>query len=93
MFRFVRKGETIAASGIYQSMKAICKLYEEWMEVMEDYATVFSSDSAVPKQMQDGDPSQSVSCVYMIPPPIDLLSCYVDTTRYIEEARRLYTTA
>ena len=43
-FRFVRKGEAVAASEIYHSMRAICTLYEEWLEVMEDYSTVFSSN-------------------------------------------------
>ena len=28
-------------------MLAICKLYEEWLEVMEDYAAVFSCENGL----------------------------------------------
>ena len=43
-------------------MKVICKLYEEWMEVMEDYATVFSSDNEarIPDIVSAEDPSKMV---------------------------------
>lgn len=60
--RFVRKGEAVATTSIFQSMKVICKLYEEWMEVMEDYATVFSSDNEarIPDIVSAEDPSKMV---------------------------------
>ena len=43
-------------------MKAIAALYEEWMEVMEDYATVFSADAqgGVPALMSADDVSSAV---------------------------------
>jgi hypothetical protein len=43
-------------------MKAICALYEEWLEVMEDYATVFDAegDSQIPQQVIESDPSHVV---------------------------------
>ena len=65
--RFVRKGEAVATSCIFQSMKIICKLYEEWMEVMEDYATVFSSDNTarVPDIMSSEDPSKMVQSKFI----------------------------
>lgn len=58
----MRKGEVVGANSIYQSMTAICALYEEWMEVMEDYATVFSADNAldIPTNMSSEDRSSAV---------------------------------
>lgn len=29
---------------LIESMQVQCKIYEEWMEVMSDYSTVFSDD-------------------------------------------------
>ena len=58
----MRKGEIVGANSIYQSMTAICSLYEEWMEVMEDYATVFSADNSldIPANMSSEDISSAV---------------------------------
>ncbi len=51
----------MAANAVFQSMKAIAALYEEWMEVMEDYATVFSADAqGVPAHMSADDVSSAV---------------------------------
>ena len=33
-----------AAKSLVESMQIQCQLYEEWLDVMNDYSTVFSSD-------------------------------------------------
>lgn len=37
------------------------KLYEEWLEVMNDYATVFSQDRGVPQNVDAAESSALVS--------------------------------
>lgn len=43
---FNRQGDdgAAAARGLIESMQVQCKIYEEWIEVMSDYSTVFSDD-------------------------------------------------
>lgn len=46
MVIFARQGEdgSEAARLLIESMQVQCKIYEEWIEVMSDYSTVFSDD-------------------------------------------------
>ena len=43
---FFRRVDESTARSLIESMQFQLKLYEEWMEVMDDYATVFCADSS-----------------------------------------------
>ena len=46
-----RNTENVDARALVESMQQQSKLYEEWLEVMSDYATVFSQDTKIPQNM------------------------------------------
>lgn len=52
----------ILAKLLLESMHVQLKLYDDWLEVMDDYATVFSSDNAkgVQSKIDDGDKNSAV---------------------------------
>ena len=44
-----RQADVISAKALLESITIQGQLYDEWMEVMSDYATVFSHDRGVPE--------------------------------------------
>ena len=60
-----RNSDAIDARALIESMQQQSKLYEEWMEVMQDYATVFSHDDrAIGMDNDYGEGSNPSASVY-----------------------------
>ena len=56
-----KQADSISAHQLIESMQTQCKVYEEWLEVMSDYATVFSEDRGVKAMMVAGDNNNSTA--------------------------------
>lgn len=55
-----KQAEGISARALIESMQIQGKLYEEWLEVMSDYATVFSQERGVKGNMESVDNGSSL---------------------------------
>jgi hypothetical protein len=55
-----KNSDSIDARALIESMQQQSKLYEEWIEVMADYATVFSDERGITKAGDDATRSSSV---------------------------------
>lgn len=80
---------------LIECMTTQLKLYEEWIEVMDDYATVFCHDKnkGVPSQMDHtADGANALVLVRLSFIREILFSCLGCNDRYTEGAPRLCTT-